>query len=214
MRDLFENENENYKILSNIKSPLDIKNLSHKCLDLLCSEIRKKIIYTVSKNGGHLASNLGVVELTVALHKEFNTPHDIIVWDTGHQGYAHKLLTGRFEVFNTLKKKDGIGPFVNPLESEYDSFIAGHSSISLSAACGIARAQLLKKTKNMVIAVIGDGALTGGMAYEALNNAYGLKNLIIILNCNDMSISRTVGNFHRYLTNIRSNKAYISINII
>ena len=213
MKNLFKNENENYKILSKIKSPSDIKSLSYFDLNFLCEKKKKKIVYTVSRNGGHLASNLGVVELTVALHKEFNTLQDKIVWDTGHQGYTHKLLTGRFEVFDSLKKKGGIGPFINPLESEHDSFIAGHSSISLSAACGLAKAELLKKTKNMVVVVIGDGALTGGIAYEALNNAEKLKNLIIILNCNDMSISKTVGIFHRYLTNIRSNKTYISMNM-
>lgn len=206
----FQNiEKEKYKILSNIKSLKDLKNLSYFELEKLCSEIRKKIVYTVSRNGGHLASNLGIVELTVAIHKEFNSPEDKIVWDTGHQGYAHKLITGRFLNFDTLKKKDGVGAFISPFESEHDSFIAGHSSISLSAACGIAKALSLKNSKSTVIAVIGDGALTGGIAYEALNNAYDLKNLIIILNCNDMSISKTVGSFYRYVASIRSNETYV-----
>ena len=167
----FSNFEENYKILSNIKNPYDVKKLSYKELVLLCKEIRKKIGYTVSQNGGHLASSLGVVELTVALHKEFNSPYDKIIWDTGHQGYAHKLLTGRFDRFNSLRKKNGIAAFMDPLESEHDAFISGHSSVSLSAACGIAKSEILKKSNNMVLAVVGDGALTGGICYEALNNA-------------------------------------------
>ena len=210
----FSNFEENYKILSNIKNPYDVKKLSYKELVLLCKEIRKKIVYTVSQNGGHLASSLGVVELTVALHKEFNSPYDKIIWDTGHQGYAHKLLTGRFDRFNSLRKKNGIAAFMDPLESEHDAFISGHSSVSLSAACGIAKSELLKKSNNMVLAVVGDGALTGGICYEALNNAIDMENLIIILNCNDMSISKTVGRFSKYLNNIRYNETYISMNIM
>ena len=183
-----------------INSPKDLKKLTNLELEELCREIRDKIKFTVSKNGGHLASSLGAVELTVALHKEFNMPDDKIIWDRGHQGYAHKLLTGRFKEFDSLRKKGGVSAFINPSESEYDTFIAGHASNALSAACGVARAELLKKTNNLVLAVIGDGALTGGLAYEGLNNAHDLSNLIIILNCNDMSISRTVGCFYKYIS--------------
>ncbi len=201
---------KNYKILSNIKGPNDLKDLTKNELEILSAEIRKKIIEVVSSNGGHLASNLGVVELTVALHKAFNSPNDKIIWDVGHQCYAHKLLTGRFDKFDTLRKEGGISGFTKPNESNHDPFISGHASISLSAACGIARAELLKGTNNAVIAVIGDGALTGGIAYEGLNNAVGLSNLIIVLNCNEMSISKTVGSFARHVSTMRSNQTYIS----
>lgn len=204
----FKNE---YNILSKINGPKDLKNLSNLELVALCKEIRSKIVSVVSKNGGHLASNLGAVELTVAIHKEFNSPQDTIIWDTGHQAYAHKLLTGRFKKFNSLRKKDGIFAFTNPKESPHDGFIAGHSSISLSAACGIAKAKMLNGINSKVVVVVGDGALTGGMVYEALNNALDLNNLIIIFNCNDMSISKTVGSFSKYITNIRANKAYVSM---
>lgn len=200
-------------MLSTIKSPDDLNFLSIKELEVLCKEIRMKIIETVSCNGGHLASNLGVVEIAVALHKEFNSPNDKIIWDVGHQCYAHKLLTGRYNVFDSIRKQNGISGFTKPCESEHDVFISGHASTSISAACGFARAELLKKTKNKVIAVIGDGALTGGMAYEALNNVSDLNNLIVILNYNDMSISKTVGGFSRYISNMRSNQAYISTRV-
>ena len=214
---MYNDSNEDkfyYDLLSKIKHPKDLNKLKNFELTKLCKEIRNKIIFTVSKNGGHLASSLGVVELTVALHKEFNSPKDKIVWDTGHQSYAHKLLTGRFENFNSLRKKGGVGALINPEENEHDIFIAGHCSNSISAACGLARAEKLKGTKNTIIVVIGDGALTGGMAYEGLNNASDLNNLIIIFNCNDMSISKTVGGFSKYISNFRVNKTYISINIL
>ncbi len=214
LKNIFSYYNCNYNILPKIKSPKDLKNLSYSELTELCEEIRRCIIFTVSKNGGHLASNLGVVELTVALHKEFNSPNDKIIWDVSHQSYAHKLLTGRYDVFHTLRKEGGLSGFTNPLESEHDIFVAGHASTSLSLACGIAKAELLKNSKNNVIAIIGDGALTGGMAYEALNNAAELKNLLIILNCNDMSISKTVGTVSRYISNLRINKTYISFNAL
>lgn len=214
LKNVFSYYNCNYNILPKIRSPKDLKNLSHSELKELCAEIRSCIILTVSKNGGHLASNLGVVELTVTLHKEFNSPDDKIIWDVSHQSYAHKLLTGRYGMFHTLRKEDGLSGFTNPLESEHDIFVAGHASTSLSLACGIAKAELLKNSKNNVIAVIGDGALTGGMAYEALNNAAGLKNLLIILNCNDMSISKTVGTVSKYISNLRINKTYISFNAL
>ncbi len=200
-------------MLSTIESPDDLNLLSIKELEVLCTEIRKKIIETVSCNGGHLASNLGVVEIAVALHKQFNSPNDKIIWDVGHQCYAHKLLTGRYNVFDSIRKQNGISGFTKPFESEHDVFISGHASTSLSAACGFARAEILKKTRNKIIAVIGDGALTGGMAYEALNNVSDLNNLIVILNYNDMSISKTVGGFSRYISNMRSNQAYISTRV-
>ena len=200
-------------MLSTIESPDDLNLLSIKELEALCKEIRKKIIETVSCNGGHLASNLGVVEIAVALHKEFNSPNDKIIWDVGHQCYAHKLLTGRYNVFDSIRKQNGISGFTKPFESEHDVFISGHASTSLSAACGFARAEILKKTRNKIIAVIGDGALTGGMAYEALNNVSDLNNLIVILNYNDMSISKTVGGFSRYISNMRANQAYISTRV-
>ncbi len=202
----FVYEKAKFKILDKIKGPKDLKNLDLYNLNLLCSEIRLKILHTVAKNGGHLASNLGVVELTVALHKQFNSPKDRIVWDTGHQTYAHKLLTGRFEKFDSLRKKNGISPFISPKESEHDSFIAGHASNSLSAACGIAISELLKKTKNYVVVVVGDGSLTGGLIYEALNNAIDLSNLIVVFNYNFMSISKTVGNFSNYVKKTKLEK--------
>lgn len=206
--------NESYKILSKIEQPSHLKSLNNGELVTLCSEIRKKILSVVSKNGGHLASNLGVVELTVALHKLFNSPNDKIIWDVGHQCYAHKILTGRFNKFSTLRKEGGISGFPKPKESKHDIAIAGHSSISVSLACGLARSELLKKTKNKIIAVIGDGALTGGLAYEGLNNGINLNNLIIILNYNDMSISKTAGSLPRYISKIRSQQAYISTSIL
>ncbi|WP_069988994.1 1-deoxy-D-xylulose-5-phosphate synthase [Massilioclostridium coli] len=196
-------------LLSRINSPRDLDQLTDAELKRLCAEIRTCIIQTVSKTGGHLASNLGVVELTVALHRAFESPKDKIVWDVGHQCYTHKLLTGRREQFSTLRQENGISGFPRPYESEHDSFMAGHSTNSISAACGIARAELLKGSNRSVIAVIGDGAFTGGMAYEALNNAAGLHNLIVILNYNEMSISKTVGSFARYLANLRSEPTYL-----
>ena len=202
----FDSTNKNFEILDKIKGPKDLKSFNFNYLQKLCKEIRFKIINTVSKNGGHLASNLGVVELTVMLHKTFNSPKDKIVWDTGHQAYTHKLLTGRSEKFDSLRKKNGIGPFVSPSESEHDSFIAGHACNSLSAACGIAKAELLKKTKNKVVVVVGDGSLTGGLIYEALNNVLNLNNIIIVVNYNFMSISKTVGNFSNYVEKTKFEK--------
>lgn len=198
-----------YKILSTIESPENIKKLSKDELDLLCSEIRSCIIDTVSKNGGHLASNLGSVELTVALHRIFSSPHDAILFDVGHQSYAHKLLTGRFKDFSTLRKYGGISGFMNPEESEHDPYISGHSSNAVSAAYGIYKAKVLSGEKGTAIAVIGDGAMTGGMAYEALNNI-GADNskFIVILNDNKMSISKNVGALSRHLTKIRSKSGY------
>lgn len=198
-----------YKYLSRIKSPEDIKELNKTDIDALCVEIRSCIIDTVSKNGGHLASNLGAVELTVALHRAFNAPRDAIIFDVGHQSYAHKLLTGRFERFGTIRTEGGLSGFMRPDESEYDPFVTGHSSNSISAAYGIYRAKRINGEDGTAVAVIGDGALTGGMAYEALNNVGGGRsNFIVVLNDNKMSISRNVGALARSLTKMRNKPRY------
>ncbi len=199
-------------ILESISSPRDIKKLPADQLERLCAEIRSFLVDTVSVTGGHLASNLGTVELTVALHKVFDLPQDKIIWDVGHQSYTHKILTGRREAFHTLRQKGGISGFPRPSESEYDAFIGGHSSTSISAAIGLCAANRLKGRDDHVIAVIGDGAFTGGMAYEALNNAgKNIDNLIVILNYNEMSISKNVGGFARYLAARRSNPNYLKM---
>lgn len=197
-------------ILEQIQNPQDLKGLTEAELEQLCAELRSYLVDTVSVTGGHLASNLGVVELTVALHRVFDLPADQIVWDVGHQSYTHKLLTGRREAFSTLRQKGGISGFPRPSESEYDAFIGGHSSTSISAAIGLSAANRLNHNDNHVIAVIGDGAFTGGMAYEALNNAgKNVDNLIVILNHNEMSISKNVGGFARYLASRRSHPKYL-----
>lgn len=197
------------RILDTIKETKDIKDLKEKQKQELAKEIREEIINTVSKTGGHLASNLGVVELTIALHSTFNTPHDKIIWDVGHQTYVHKLLTGRKEQFSTLRQLGGLSGFPKAKESEYDNFDTGHSSTSISAALGMARARDLKKENNHVIAVIGDGALTGGMALEALDDAGNSQTrLIVVLNDNEMSISKNVGGISRFLTKIRTKHFY------
>ncbi len=199
----------NYEILGGIKSPADVKKLNNAELEKLCLEIRECIIDTVSKNGGHLASNLGAVELTVALHRVFNSPTDSIIFDVGHQCYTHKLLTGRFQEFSTLRTEGGISGFMKPSESEHDPVITGHSSTSISAAYGIYKAKKLTSREGSAVAVIGDGALTGGMAYEALNNVGGEKcNFIVVLNDNKMSISRNVGALSRSLTKMRNKPKY------
>ncbi len=199
----------NYQILSNINTPSDIKSLNMEKLAVLCDEIRDKLITTVSKNGGHLASNLGVVELTVAIHKVFSSPDDQVVFDVGHQCYTHKLLTGRYEAFDTIRTKDGISGFCRPGESDHDIFYSGHSGTSVSAGLGLATANILNNKSNYVISLIGDGSFTGGMVYEALNNGgrSGAKQ-IIILNDNKMSISENVGAFAKYLAVIRSMPEY------
>lgn len=200
-----------HPLLDGIKSPSDVKKLSKEQLNILCSEIRSEMIETVSKNGGHLASNLGAVELTVAIHRCFNSPKDKIVFDVGHQCYTHKLLTGRLDRFSTLRTKGGISGFPRPDESEHDSFLVGHSSTSISAAYGMSQAKAIKGENGYVIAVIGDGALSGGLAYEALNNAGRSRdNLIVVLNDNKMSISKNVGAMSRYLALIRSRPHYYS----
>lgn len=196
-------------MLENIKSPKDIKNLTIEQKEVLCGEIRQKLIDTVAQTGGHLASSLGTVELTVALHTVFTTPSDKIVWDVGHQAYTHKILTGRLDKIETLRQTDGISGFPKPSESKHDAFIAGHSSNSISAAYGIAAAMKLQGDEHSVIAVIGDGAMTGGLAYEGMNNAgRGNENLIVILNQNNMSISRNVGALSKYLNTIRMKPKY------
>ena len=198
-----------YKLLCKIKSPDDVKKLNEAQISLLCEEIRECIIETVSKNGGHLASNLGAVELTVALHRSFSSPEDAIIFDVGHQCYTHKLLTGRFDKFSTLRTENGLSGYMKPSESEHDPFITGHSSNSISAAYGIYRAKRLKGENGTAVAVIGDGAMTGGMAYEALNNVgSGRNNFIVVLNDNKMSISRNVGALARSLTKMRNKPHY------
>lgn len=202
------------KILNTIKSPEDIKRLDDKQINNLCKEIRKELINTVSENGGHLASNLGAVELTVALHKNFNFPKDKLVFDVGHQCYVHKMLTGRLDKMNTLRKKGGISGFPRPDESEYDSFIAGHSSTSVSAGFGIAEAKREKHDNSYVVVVVGDGAISGGLIYEGLNNAGRSEDkLIVILNDNKMSISENVGAMSRYLAEVRSDRRYHSFKV-
>ena len=190
-------------------SSQSVKALSVSEKKELCAEIREFLIENIPKTGGHLASNLGTVELTVALHSVFTTPEDKIVFDVGHQSYTHKILTGRYKDFSTLRCEGGISGFPRTVESEHDAFIGGHSSISISAALGIAKAMEIKGEKGNVVAVIGDGALTGGQAFEGLNNVSKLSsNLIIILNDNQMSISKNHGAVADYLTDIRSSKTY------
>lgn len=197
--------------LSELKLPEDLKNLSVRQCGALCSEIRNILITTVSKNGGHLASNLGAVELTMAIHRVFNSPDDKIIWDVGHQSYTHKILTGRLAEFSTLRRKDGLSGFPKPSESIHDTFISGHSSTSVSVACGIAEAMRIQGKNNYAVAVIGDGAMTGGMFYEAMNNIGRGKNshLIVILNDNNMSISKSVGSVAKYLTSLRNSEEYL-----
>ena len=201
-------------MLEKINSPKDLKKLNIKEKEQLAQEIRDYILQVVSENGGHLASNLGVVELTIALHSVFDAPKDKIVWDVGHQTYVHKILTGRREEFKTIRKPNGIAGFPKTNESEYDSFNTGHSSTSISAALGMARTRDLKGEDNQVIAIIGDGALTGGMALEALNDA-GFSNtkMTVILNDNEMSISKNVGGLNMLLSKLRTKKLYKKSNI-
>ncbi len=195
--------------LQQIKSPDDIRQLKIPELKVLAQEIREELIQVVSENGGHLAPNLGVVELTLALHMVFHTPEDKIIWDVGHQSYVHKLLTGRYEQFHTVRTLNGLSGFPKRSESVHDAFGAGHSSTSISAAVGFAKARDLRGDNNNVIAVIGDGAMTGGMAFEALENAGQMgSNLIVILNDNEMSIDPNVGAMAEYLSRARSNPAY------
>ncbi len=196
-------------LLQNINSPDDLKKLPSSSLQLLAKELRTVIIETVGKNGGHLASNLGSVELSIALHRVFNSPQDAIVWDVSHQCYSHKLLTGRYKDFPSIRQKDGISGFTRISESPHDYFDAGHASSSISSALGLISAWRLQGRDDKVVAVIGDGALTGGMAYEALNHAGQLtKNLIVIVNDNKMSISPNTGSVSRYLSQLTATAGY------
>ena len=195
-------------LLDSINQPKDLKQLNEQQVKQLCAEIRQFLLENISKTGGHLASNLGVVELTVALHRVLDTPQDKIVFDVGHQCYTHKILTGRRGQFDKLRQLDGISGFPNPNESEHDAFIAGHGNTALSLAIGMAWAKKLHHEAGLVVAVIGDGAFTGGMVYEGMNNIEQLDNLLVILNDNKMSISKNVGALARYLTHLRTTTAY------
>ena len=204
--------NNKYKTMEKINLPSDIKNLSKDEILSLSKDLRGFLVESISKTGGHLAAGLGAVDITIALHYVYDTPKDIIVWDIGHQCYPHKILTGRKNQMSTLRKKNGISGFLKINESEYDAFGAGHSSTSISAAIGYEIASRLKNENKKVIAVIGDGGLTAGMAFEALSHAGGIKsNLLVVLNDNEMSISPNVGAVHKYLTRILTGKTFNSI---
>lgn len=197
-----------YPLLERIQAPGDVKLLSEKELPELCEEIRRFLIQSVTATGGHLSSNLGVVELTVALHRMLDFPQDKLLFDVGHQCYTHKLLTGRRAGLAALRQKEGISGFPNPKESACDTFIAGHGSSALSTAIGIARAKKIKNEPGKVVVIVGDGAFTGGMVYEGMNNVSQLNNLIVILNDNKMSISKNVGQMANYLTKLRTDPKY------
>ena len=200
---------DNIMEFERIKSPQDIKRLNISQLSDAADYIRRRIVSVVEKNGGHLSSNLGTVELTVALHYVFDCPHDKIVFDVGHQAYAHKIITGRDEAFDGLRQNGGISGFPKPDESEYDAFGTGHSSTSLSVAQGLAEAARAQGINQSTVAVIGDGALTGGLAYEALNSIGSESSpVIIVLNDNEMSISKNVGAMSNHLTRLRIGKKY------
>lgn len=200
---------DKYPILSKVDYPSDIRQLSIPQLRQLCTDIREYMVDTISEIGGHFGGGLGTVELTVAIHKVFNTPHDLVVWDTGHQAYPHKILTGRKEALNRIRQYGGISGFLKRSESEYDTFGAGHASTSISAALGMATASDLRKEGKKVVAVIGDGAMTGGMAYEAMNNSGVLKSdLIVVLNDNNMSIAPNVWQISNYFTEMISHPDY------
>ena len=197
-------EEKKLSLLEKINTPEDLRKLSVDQLPQVCDELRQDIVQELSVNPGHLASSLGVIELTVALHYVFDTPNDRIVWDVGHQAYGHKILTGRREKFSTNRKLHGLKPFPSPLESEYDSFTCGHASNSISAALGMAVAA--NGSDRKVVAVIGDGAMSGGLAFEGLNNVSSSPNdLLIILNDNNMSIDHSVGGMKQYLLNLNTN---------
>lgn len=201
-----------YKLLEQVNNPGDLKKLPEDLLPQLCGETREFLLDHVSRTGGHLGSNLGVVELTVGIHRVFDAPVDKIIFDVGHQCYTHKLLTGRREQFNTLRQQDGLSGFLRPEESEYDCVVSGHSSCSVSAALGFARARTLRQEKSHVVCVIGDGALTGGMAYEAMNDAgQSGEPMILVVNDNEMSINRNVGALAARLTRMRSKSNYLAL---
>ncbi|MBQ8403232.1 MAG: 1-deoxy-D-xylulose-5-phosphate synthase [Clostridia bacterium] len=199
---------ENYKYLGKINTPQELKGLSKEEIPEFAAEIRKELVSRVSENGGHLASNLGVVELTLALHRVFDCPHDHVIFDVGHQSYVHKMLTGRFARMDTLRKPGGLSGFTNISESEYDAFGAGHSSTSLSAGLGFAMADRLTGSDAYTVVVLGDGAYTGGMIHEALNNCEKNLKLIIILNENEISISKNIGRFAEHLARLRNKSSY------
>lgn len=193
-----------------LQDKAQLKTLSYPQLEKLCAEIRKFLVCHVSQTGGHLSSNLCTVELTVALHRVFDTPRDVLVFDVGHQCYTHKMLTGRADRFDTLRQPGGLSGFPSPFESEHDAFIAGHGNTAISAAVGIAQAKKLQGEPGKVIAIVGDGAFTGGMVYEGMNNIDKLDNLIVVLNDNKMSISKNVGAVSRYFTKLRTSPEYHS----
>ncbi len=202
-------DNNKYKVLSKVNYPEDVKKLDKSELKILCSDIREYLVDTISEIGGHFGGGLGAVELTVAIHKVFNTPHDLVVWDTGHQGYPHKILTGRKEALKTIRQLNGISGFLKRSESQYDAFGAGHASTSISAALGMAIARDIKKEKRKVVAVMGDGAMTGGMAYEAMNNCGCTKSdLIVLFNDNNMSIAPNVWQISNYFTEMIAHPDY------
>lgn len=202
-------DEQKYPILSRVDYPSDIRQLSLPQLKQLCTDIREYMVDTISEIGGHFGGGLGTVELTVAIHRVFNTPHDLVVWDTGHQAYPHKILTGRKEALNRIRQFGGISGFLKRSESEYDTFGAGHASTSVSAALGMASAKNITKVDKKVVAVIGDGAMTGGMAYEAMNNSGVLKtDLIVVLNDNNMSIAPNVWQISNYFTEMISHPDY------
>jgi 1-deoxy-D-xylulose-5-phosphate synthase len=202
-------DEQKYPVLSKVNYPSDIRQLSLPQLKQLCTDIREYMIDTISEIGGHFGGGLGAVELTVAIHKVFNTPHDLVVWDTGHQAYPHKILTGRKEALNRIRQFGGISGFLKRSESEYDAFGAGHASTSVSAALGMATAKKLNKVDKKIVAIIGDGAMTGGMAYEAMNNSGLLKtDLIVVLNDNNMSIAPNVWQISNYFTEMISHPDY------
>jgi 1-deoxy-D-xylulose-5-phosphate synthase len=201
-----------YTLLDTIHSPVDLRKLEREQLPQLAAELREFLVESVSKTGGHLSSNLGTVELTIALHTIFNTPQDKLVWDVGHQTYVHKILTGRRAAMSTLRMKGGIAGFPKREESPYDTFGTGHSSTSISAALGMAAAAKLRGSDERAVAIIGDGAMTGGMAFEAMNNAGAMDaNMLVILNDNDMSISRPVGALNNYLAKLMSGRFYAAV---
>ena len=198
------------KLIDQITSPEDIKQMDMATLKILAHEIRQRLVQVTSKNGGHLAPNLGVVELTLALHYVYNAPQDKIVWDVGHQAYVHKILTGRAQSIDTIRTYGGLSGFPKRSESEYDAFGTGHSSTSISAAVGFAVARDRRRENHEVVAVIGDGAMTGGMSYEALNALGEMKSkMTIILNDNEMSIAPNVGGLAEYLNRVRSDPNYV-----
>ncbi len=201
-----------YNFLGKIENPSDLKKLNNEEAELLCGEIREELMSTVSQNGGHLASNLGVVELTVALHRVFNAPNDPIIFDVGHQCYPHKMLTGRFNSFQTIRKTGGLSGFMRPDESVYDPFVTGHASNSIAAAYGIYKAKKLIGEECTAVSVIGDGAMTGGLAYEAFNNIGDTNDsVVVVLNDNKMSISGNVGSISKYFTKIRTKRGYYTL---